>query len=191
MRKTETLVWKEFEERLAKRLDEKGIPYASEVAIAGMRVDFAFMGPQRRLIIVDAKTWDPTPTNVHRALRQLHLYKRITGAAEAYAVFPTLIRSRPEQGLVNENELIAILEKKSFAAKAPAKPAKALIFAAIPFSEEYDDVYAVAMAKAAKSADAVCDRVDHRSYTGDVVQKINPDYSRIWRKVTATRFGAV
>ncbi|OGO37528.1 MAG: hypothetical protein A2Z03_09030 [Chloroflexi bacterium RBG_16_56_8] len=49
---------------------------------------------------------------------------------------------------------------------------KLLIFAAMPFAPEYDDVYFVAMAPAAGSVNAVCKRVDQEDFTGDVVKEI-------------------
>jgi len=46
------------------------------------------------------------------------------------------------------------------------------VFAAMPFSGEYDDTYFVAMAHAADSVGAVCRRVDHEDFEGDIVGEI-------------------
>ncbi len=49
------------------------------------------------------------------------------------------------------------------------------VFAAMPFSPEYDDAYFVAMVPAAESVRAVCSRVDQEEFEGDVVERIESD----------------
>jgi hypothetical protein len=46
------------------------------------------------------------------------------------------------------------------------------VFAAMPYSEQYDDTFLVAMQPAAIVAGAICQRVDHDGRSGDVVQQI-------------------
>ncbi len=46
------------------------------------------------------------------------------------------------------------------------------IFAAMPFASEYDDTYFIAMAHAADSIGAVCQRVDQEDFEGDIVGEI-------------------
>lgn len=60
----------------------------------------------------------------------------------------------------------------SAASKAPRQAPIKRLFAAMPFSPDYDDAFLVGMAGAAKAANAVCERVDHESFSGDVVAEI-------------------
>jgi hypothetical protein len=46
------------------------------------------------------------------------------------------------------------------------------VFAAMPFSPEYDDIFFVAMSYAAKSVGAVCRRVDLEDFGGDIIVEI-------------------
>lgn len=49
------------------------------------------------------------------------------------------------------------------------------IIAAMPFKEEFDDVYFVAMSDAAVSVGATCVRIDKEDFQGDIVQKLKQD----------------
>ena len=42
----------------------------------------------------------------------------------------------------------------------------------MPFGELYDDTFLVAMSYAAKSVSAVCERVDQKQFSGDIVEMI-------------------
>jgi hypothetical protein len=42
------------------------------------------------------------------------------------------------------------------------------VFAAMPFSAEYEDVYFVAMTESAKAVDAACERLDHQEFVGRI-----------------------
>jgi hypothetical protein len=56
----------------------------------------------------------------------------------------------------------------------PALPAAArkMIFAAMPFSSDYDDTYFIAMSHAAEQVGAECRRVDLKEFSGDIVTEI-------------------
>lgn len=270
-------------DRLAARLKRSKIPFARDVPIGGVHVDFAFWAPRNQLIIAELKVWEPTHANLSRALHQVTLFKKRTGAAVAYLLVPTMERGQPERGVVNEDELIELLREKfessaggasapraalqieaaegrwvlrgsrsagsvsvhptkaqaleaahrlAKAAKTgvvvqdragrihsqdsyqddlraaeesstkvvgepstsgrsqvvkappskrvrrsgiairPQQPNPRRIFAAMPFSSDYDDVYMVAMTSAAEAVNAVCERVDHQAYSGDVVERL-------------------
>lgn len=47
--------------------------------------------------------------------------------------------------------------------------------AAVQFSEEFDDVYFVAMRDAAMAVGATCKRVDNEYFKGDIVQNLKQD----------------
>jgi hypothetical protein len=46
------------------------------------------------------------------------------------------------------------------------------IFAAMPFTSTYDDVYFIAMVHAAAGVNAVCRRIDQEDFDGDIVERI-------------------
>jgi hypothetical protein len=102
--------------RIAKRLERANIPFAREVPLGGVHVDFAFRTPKNQLIIAEVKSWEPTRANLDRARHQVQLYKERTGAKAAFIVVPGIEHGQPELGLVNENELVRLLfERYRFA----------------------------------------------------------------------------
>jgi len=56
-------------------------------------------------------------------------------------------------------------------AETPAASRK-MIFAAMPFSSDYDDTYFIAMSHAAEQVGADCKRVDLKEFSGDIVGEI-------------------
>jgi hypothetical protein len=66
----------------------------------------------------------------------------------------------------------AALKRVSVSEPSKLKTRPRKIFAAMPFSAEYDDVFMIAMTSAAEKNDSVCGRVDHQAYSGDVVEQI-------------------
>ncbi len=112
-------------------------------------------------------------------------------------VLKGLDRGRPAEGVVGEGQLIDSLtvalqsrpssfadrfssEKRVRGASGTGSSTRILtrigpqrtIFAAMPFSGDYDDTYFVAMAHAAHSLGAVCRRIDREDFEGDIVEGI-------------------
>jgi hypothetical protein len=56
--------------------------------------------------------------------------------------------------------------------KPRRKAARRMVFAAMPFSREYDDTYFIAMSHAAEQVGAECKRVDRKEFSGDIVEEI-------------------
>jgi hypothetical protein len=164
--------------------------------------DFLIQTPDGRSIIVDAKNSPPTESNIRRAIHQVQLYQEAIGADGAVVVLKDLEPGRPAEGVVGEQGLADLLSGmlqrmlqplnwgRPHSSKAPAfgkvprrnetnprlvpspTASKRAIFAAMPFSDEYDDTYFVAMAHAADSLGAVCRRVDREDFEGDIVDEI-------------------
>jgi nucleoside 2-deoxyribosyltransferase len=65
-----------------------------------------------------------------------------------------------------------IENSKSRTSPAATSEVGKLIFAAMPFAPQYEDVFFVAMSYAAEQVGAVCDRVDRREFQGNVVNEI-------------------
>ncbi len=155
-----------------------------DIALGGLIVPFVAPTRLGGLIVIDPRGWPPTEANWNRAKRLSALYKKQTGATAAYVVIPELAVTDAEHGVVNEGELMRILDRalegppalpfRKPTTRAALEPArgKPRIFAAMPFADDYDDVFMVAIASAAEKAGAVAERIDHQSFTGDIVIEI-------------------
>jgi hypothetical protein len=169
-----------IEQRVAQKLRKARIPYERDVAMEGVRVDFLIGAPDGRLFVVETKSFSRRISDNILEGRQAQLFKDTTGADDAFVVIdhhPSLL----SEGIVSEDDLVETLlsrfekgsttRKRRVSAGLRQEPER-MIFAAMPFSPEYEDVYFVAMAYAARKVRAVCERVDQDEYQGDVVEKI-------------------
>ena len=152
----------------------------AEPAIGGLRPDFMIIAPDGTKIVVEAKAWQKHPGYLKRAINQAKMYKEAIGADHALVVVEDLERSRISEGVVTVDRLVdalnLLLEGESPVAAeqylAGQDQPKKTIFAAMPFEENYDDVYFVAMTYAAESIGATCKRVDVEFFAGDIVERI-------------------
>jgi hypothetical protein len=169
---------KSFEEIIADLLREAGIPFETQKAMGGTQPDFVIRAPDGRLLIVEAKAWEKSPGFTIRAAQQAKLYQSQTSADNAFVVVKDLDRSRPSSGVLTLDNLVPTLRKElrkdepSGKKLEPLKSSGKSVFAAMPFSVDYEDVYFVAMAHAAESVGAVCNRVDHAEFSGNIVDEI-------------------
>jgi hypothetical protein len=167
------------EDYIEELLRKSKIKYKKQPFISGLRPDFIVFGPNGESIILETKTWDPKGGNTARALDQVNYYKKTTGIDQAFIIFRKLKRNFESKGVISADSLIPTLNKY-FDEIKPAESHAALnlnrtgkiIFAAMPFSKEYDDTYFVAMAYAANHVNAECKRVDRTEYSGDIVEEI-------------------
>jgi hypothetical protein len=176
---------KEIDEIIADRLREAGLKFVTEKAIGGLAPDFIVFAPDGRRFIVEARSWD-FPGLTTEASRQAHLYQEAAQTDGAFVVIPGLKRSLPSKGVVTIDGLVPALQAEFQMTKAHANPSEVtkvekVIFAAMPFAPQYEDVFFVAMIYAAEQVDAVCERVDRREFQGNVVEEIH----RLIRKSTA------
>jgi hypothetical protein len=170
---------RDLEDQIAKRLGKAKFNFEREPAIGGLRPDFLVKGPEGKLVVVEAKRWDPRGGNTARALDQVKWYQRATGADKAFLVLPNLRRTFEANGVVTPDALISSLHRffeqpgPSRRRRSPKKqPRDRIIFAAMPFDREYDDTFFVAMSFAAEQMNAACKRVDRTEFSGDVVEEI-------------------
>ena len=173
------LTGREFEERIAKLLKEAGLKFQRDPVVGGLQPDFIITGPQNQRVVIEAKAWDPRGGNTARALEQAAHYQALEGADKAFVVMPTSRKNFEGKGVVGADGLIAAVtaffEKPSRQHKhgKQTRPAtRRTIFAAMPFSRDYDDTYFVAMSHAAAHVDAACTRVDKEEFAGDIVEEI-------------------
>jgi hypothetical protein len=193
---------KKIEDQLENMLRNAGIPYRRQPSIGGLRPDFIVTGPHKEKIILEVKGWDPRGGNTARAFHQVQLYKKATGADQALIVMPDLKKNYKRKGVIKLDAVLPTLQKlfglaavgePAAPARVPevkkretvedqpplqprhtgeAAPAKRMIFAAMPFSSEYDDTYFIAMSHAAEQVGAECKRVDLKEFSGDIVTEI-------------------
>ncbi|MET0584682.1 MAG: hypothetical protein ABW099_07360 [Candidatus Binatia bacterium] len=176
---------KELEEVIAERLREAGLKFATERAIGGLAPDFIVYAPDGRQFVVETRNWD-FPGLTTEASRQAQHYQDTAKADGAFIVIAGLKRNLPSKGVVTIDGLVPALqaefqETKTRGHSAEVTKVDKLIFAAMPFAPQYEDVFFVAMSYAAEQVGAVCDRVDRREFQGNVVDEVH----RLIRKSTA------
>jgi hypothetical protein len=167
----------EIETIIADRLREAGLKFETERAVGGLAPDFIVYAPDGRRFIVETRSWD-FPGQTTEASRQAHHYQEAANADGAFVVIPGLKRSLASKGVVTIDGLVPALQAEFQATKTRAKPSEVskvdkLIFAAMPFAPQYEDVFFVAMSYAAEQVGAVCERVDRREFQGNVVEEIH------------------
>ncbi len=171
---------KQFVDELAIQFEAAGFDFEREPTIGGLQPDFLIKGPNGQHVVIEAKVWDPKGGNTARALEQVKRYRDLTGVKHAFLVLPDLKRNFREKGVVSAKTIVTDLKRLfhqpssnlfSIRYMSPARTDRT-IFAAMPFTREYDDTYFVAMSYAAEQVGAACKRVDQTEFTGDVVEEI-------------------
>jgi len=168
-----------LEDQLARLLEESGFSYRRQPAIGGLRPDFVVRGPGGQSVIIEAKTWLPSPANTARASHQAQQYVAATKADQALIVLAGLKHDLAHAGVVSPERLIDVLHeffsgrrKKSQPLTHESAAKNRMVFAAMPFDGKYDDTFFIAMRYAAEQIDATCERVDHAQFSGDIVEEI-------------------
>jgi len=169
----------ELEKKIARQLKAAKILFEKQVSVGGLKPDFIVHGPEGQLVVVEAKAWPSGGGNTARALDQVELYRKATGADQVYLVLDELKQNYENKGVVNTEGLITALRRYFRRPSRPKKRrkyrrdrAEQIIFAGMPFSREYDDTFLVAMSHAAKAVNAACKRVDRTEFEGDIVEEI-------------------
>lgn len=176
---------KDFEKIIADQLREAGLKFDTQKGLAGLAPDFIVYAPDGRQFIVEVKDWD-FPGLTTEASRQAQNYQDAMKADGAFIVIPGLKRSLPSKGVVTLDGLVPALLAELETTKTRSNPPEAtkidkLVFAAMPFAPQYEDVFFIAMRYAAEQVGAVCTRVDRREFQGSVVDEIQ----RLIRKSVA------
>lgn len=166
----------QIEKLIADRLTEAGFKFDTRQAIAGLAPDFIVYAPDGRQFIVEIKNWD-FPGLTMEASRQVQHYQNAARTDGAFVVIPGLKRGVPSKGVVTIDGLVPALKAESETGRVRTHPSQVtsvdrIVFAAMPFAPQYEDVFFVAMRHAAEQAGAVCERVDRREFQGSVVDEI-------------------
>jgi hypothetical protein len=185
-----TVTGKDFEQQIAEQLRKADIPFKMNVPIGGLQIDFLISTPKGRSIVIEAVS---APTmfgeTQRRVINRVAYYKQATGADNAYIVLKDLKASSPQSGLLCQDDVVGVvsaeIQKDSVGqdkahlnawrmkqSKGTVKQSQGLIFAAMPFSPDYDDTFYAAMVPAAKKVGAICTRVDQEKFIGDIVGEI-------------------
>lgn len=172
----------ELEAVVEKQLRHAGMRYIKEPVVGDTRPDFLVTTDRGDHIVVEVKAWEPSPENRARAIHQAQRYKELSKAAAAIIVTAagdaiTLASGRVVPAAAFATALSALASTLAEENRAPravehrASPKKRA-FASMPFSDQYDDTFLVAIQPTALALNAVVDRVDHTGRSGDVVQQI-------------------
>jgi hypothetical protein len=172
----------DLERQIADILQKAGFAFDAEPRVGGLRPDFVATGSNGATVVIEAKTWAADAHHLERARRQADGYRIATGAEAALVVLPVAPSAGTPSGVLGVSQLASWLQYfghdtgKAPPDKTPTVPAASstpfTVFAAMPFSSAYDDVYLVAMSYAAEQIGATCVRVDHEDFTGDIVTEI-------------------
>lgn len=173
----------ELNARVERMLQEGNFNFQKEVILGDARPDFLITTTDGFHILIETKAWEPSPANRKRALNQVKIYQELSKAHAAIIVTPegkTInVESGgivPVSGLKSKLDLlVSSFEKGDKQSKSYYKPRKApkkKVFASIPFADQYDDTFLVAIDPASLSNGAIAERVDHHGVAGDVVVQI-------------------
>jgi len=165
-----------------KLLSDGNWTYKKDQVVGEARPDFVVTTPHGDQIILEVKQWQATPENTARAIHQAQRYQELTKAAAALIVTAAgQAVSSQFGGLVPAEVLLSTLsslastlaQRKTPKKAQPLTPApKKKVFASMPFAQQYDDTFLVAIEAAALSQGAIAERVDHNGTAGNVVAQI-------------------
>lgn len=168
-----------LENEIEKELADAGFEFEREPTIGGLRPDFLIKGPRGELVIVEIKPWNPRGGNTARAIQQVKLYEKVTGADRAFLVLPDAGKNFESKGVVGpkalEESIRSFFEQEIPRRQRPVHRTKSngpTVFAAMPFDRQYDDTFLIGMSYAAERVSAACTRVDRSEFSGDIVDEI-------------------
>ncbi len=166
-------------DRVAKLLKSQNISFKRDASVRGLPVDLLVQKSDGTQVAIETKKWDPVDNNRRRAVQQAQMIEEYTGVDDAIVVLDGIKRGRPSQGVVRADQVIDALgitpqadAKARKPISAPPKKKKPTIFAAMPFSSNYDVVYYYPMQRAADAVGAEITRVDKADFIGDIVAEI-------------------
>ena len=164
--------------KIARDLRKAGFSVESQPTVSGVRPDLLVKTPDDRHFVVEVKAWSSRPGFAARAADQAKHYAELLDADGSFVVLDELKRNYGAHVVTPDGLLPAIdrwlgeLPPSKRRRKRARKRTAKMVFAAMPFKPEYDDVFFVAMAEAAKTVGAACKRVDHEDFAGDILAEI-------------------
>jgi len=172
-----------LEAQVEQILRDAKISYEKEKVVGETRPDFLVTTQNGDQIVVEVKTWGASPDAMARAINQAQRYKELSKTGAAVVVTPavlqalvsTVIAVTPLGGLLGTIAALAgtlAQSKKSPKASLVQPAPKKKVFASMPFAQQYDDTFLVAIEPASLSNGAIAERVDHNGTAGPVVPQI-------------------
>jgi hypothetical protein len=177
-----------FAHSLAGVLKKEKIPFKKNVVLGGIEADFWLRTPTGNEFVIETKEWEPTPKNKKAGIELADHFRSAMGVERGFVVIPEMKKGDPTKGLVSLNELVEILKDEFLEKKVreavrdskgrakrieTAQSIRRTVFAAMPFSNAYNNTYFFAMAPAASSVGAKCVRIDKVQFSGDIVAAID------------------
>jgi len=164
-------------------LRDAKLNYTKEPVVGEARPDFVVTTENGDQIVVEVKAWEISPDSTARAINQAQRYKELSKAGAAVIVTSAVLESfasaaiavTPMGGLINA---LATLASNLAKNKRSPKPQlvqlapKKKVFASMPFAQQYDDTFLVAIEPASLANGAIAERVDHNGTAGPVVPQI-------------------
>lgn len=178
---------RQLSEQIADLLSRLDVTWQGEPTLAGVRPDFLVEGPTGRRLVIEVKDSAPNIVALVEARDKAAHLRALTNADYGVVVVPNLGPFVLPVGVVALADLSRYVRAtvargrtrsrpEGEASATPRHPSAAAssrtVFAAMPFSSEYSDVYWVAMTAAASSIGAACIRVDRDDFNGDITARI-------------------
>jgi hypothetical protein len=170
-----------LENKIKEELTEAGFDFKIQPIVGSATPDFLIKDQNGSSIVIESKSWEPSEKNVQRASKQAETYKKLSNADGSFVIINGLDKSIPEKGVLSGINFIDGIEQyfntfrdeKLIPNIIDVKPSPdKLVFAAMPYSDQYDDTFDVAIQSAVTSLGAKSIRMNHDSRSGDVVQQI-------------------
>jgi hypothetical protein len=165
-----------FADEVERELEQAGYSFDVEATVGGVRPDFVVHLPNGQSVILEVKSWAPSAENVERGLAEVAFFQRSLGVGEAIVVLPLAPPAR-NPSVVGLGDLVDRLTElgrwhHKGSVDDQIEPHRPLMFCAMPFDAEFDDVFHVGMAGAADKAGLAALRVDREDFVGDIVAHI-------------------
>lgn len=172
-----------LEAQVEQMLRDAKLTYAREVVVGEARPDFVVTTENGDQIVVEVKAWESGPDSTARAINQAQRYKELSKAGAAVVVTSGVLESiasaaiavTPMGGLISALAVLAsaLAQSKKSPKPQPVQQApKKKVFASMPFAQQYDDTFLVAIEPASLANAAIAERVDHNGTAGPVVPQI-------------------
>jgi nucleoside 2-deoxyribosyltransferase len=172
----------EIEEEISENLKRAGLVYRKDVYVSGSAADFYVESPQGGTVVLNVKNWPLAELTPYVASKLADSYKNASGTDFSFIVTPNYPNGINIPGIVAVDDISKVINKlppKMNVTKPIVQIDKTnkKVFAAMPFSENYFDTFAVAFDPACFQINAKCIRIDHKAYTGNVVSEIKKEIS--------------
>ena len=166
--------------KIEKALEQGSFQVKKGVIVGSSSPDYYVISPTGTSAVIEVKTWKASPSNVRFAADLASSYRDQSGADRAFVVMPGLYRTPSSTGVITPDALKDVLpalsqppsrRKGRRRLRLRSRP-KRYLFAAMPFTEQFELLFDTALEPAALEAGVALRRVDRQAFTGDIVAEI-------------------